>query len=208
MRVGTAGLRIVDAAPVMTDADLIEGTLAGDETSFAAIVELYQRKVHRVAAAIVRDPADADAVTQDTFVQAYLNLRKFEGRSGLETWLTRIAINRARDTLRGRRWTSLSLNDDDEDGPRLEIVDDRPDAEREMFSRQIDRAVENAVEGLSAQQKTIFRLRHYEDMPLERIADMLGLKAGTVRAHLFRAIQKLRKELSSFASTKREEVTP
>ncbi|MHB9000032.1 MAG: RNA polymerase sigma factor [Thermoanaerobaculia bacterium] len=208
MRVGTAGLRIVDAEPVMTDADMIEGTLAGDELSFAAIVERYQRKVHRVAAAIVRDPVDADAVTQDTFVQAYLNLGKFEGRSGLETWLTRIAINRARDALRSRRWTSLSLNDDDEDGPRLEIVDGRPDAEREMFSRQIDRAVENAVEGLSAQQKTIFRLRHYEDMPLERIAEMLGLKAGTVRAHLFRAIQKLRTELSSFTSTKREEVAP
>ncbi|MHB0968633.1 MAG: RNA polymerase sigma factor [Thermoanaerobaculia bacterium] len=192
----------------MTDADMIEGTLAGDELSFAAIVERYQRKVHRVAAAIVRDPVDADAVTQDTFVQAYLNLGKFEGRSGLETWLTRIAINRARDALRSRRWTSLSLNDDDEDGPRLEIVDGRPDAEREMFSRQIDRAVENAVEGLSAQQKTIFRLRHYEDMPLERIAEMLGLKAGTVRAHLFRAIQKLRTELSSFTSTKREEVAP
>jgi RNA polymerase sigma-70 factor (ECF subfamily) len=202
-----AGLTIVDAEPVMTDADLIERTLAGDETSFAAIVERHQRKVHRVAAAIMRDPADADAVTQDTFVQAYLNLGKFEGRSGFETWLTRIAINRARDALRSRRWTSLSLNDDEENGARLELVDERPDAERELLSRQIDRAVESAVEGLSAQQKTIFRLRHYEDMPLERIADMLGLKAGTVRAHLFRAIQKLRKELSSFVTTEHEDVT-
>jgi RNA polymerase sigma-70 factor (ECF subfamily) len=203
-----AGLRIVDAEPEMTDGDLIERTLAGDESAFAAIVERYQRKVHRVATAIVRDPTEADIVTQDTFVQAYLNLVKFEGRSGLETWLTRIAINRSRDALRGRKWTSLSLSTDDEDAPPLELVDERPDAEREMFSRQIERAVENAMDGLSAQQKAIFRLRHYEDMPLERIAEMLGLKAGTVRAHLFRAIQKLRKELSSFATQKREEVIP
>lgn len=203
-----AGLRIVDAEPEMTDGDLIERTLAGDESAFAAIVERYQRKIHRVATAIVRDPMEADIVTQDTFVQAYLNLAKFEGRSGLETWLTRIGINRSRDALRSRKWASLSLSTDDENAPRLELVDERPDAEREMFSRQIERAVENAMDGLSAQQKAIFRLRHYEDMPLERIAEMLGLKAGTVRAHLFRAIQKLRKELSSFATKEREEVIP
>ena len=76
----------------------------------------------------------------------------------------------------------------------LEPVDDRPDPEREIMSRQLRVAIDRAERKLSAQQKIIFRLRHYEDRPLEEIADLLGLRAGTVRAHLFRAVHKVRKK--------------
>ena len=93
--------QIDQSAP--TDRELIERTLAGDGGAFALLVERFQRKIYRVAHAIVRDDMEADTVTQDTFVQAYTHLARFEGRSELETWLTRIAINRSRDALRRRR---------------------------------------------------------------------------------------------------------
>ena len=82
----------------------------------------------------------------------------------------------------------------------LEPVDDRPDPERQLMSVQLRRAIGRAERHLSAQQKTIFRLRHYENLALEDIADALGLRAGTVRAHLFRAIHKIRKELAEWRS--------
>jgi RNA polymerase sigma-70 factor (ECF subfamily) len=77
-------------------------------------------------------------------------------------------------------------------------VDTRPDPERQLFSTQLRAAIEHAERSLSAQQKVIFRLRHYENLSLEEIARHLHLRAGTARAHLFRAIRKIRKELEEW----------
>lgn len=190
-----------ESAP--TDRDLIARTLGGDGAAFAILVDRFQRKIYRVAYAIVRDEAEADTVTQDTFIQAYTHLVKFQGRSEFETWLTRIAINRSRDSLRRRRFVTFFRQDDDEDHEAwVEPVDTRPDPEREIMARQLRVAIERAERNLSAQQKVIFRLRHYEDRSLEEIAGLLGLRAGTVRAHLFRAIHKIRKELAEWVTAR------
>ena len=143
---------------------------------------------------------EADTITQDTFIQAYTHLAKFQGRSEFETWLTRIAINRSRDSLRRRRFLRFFSSSDDEENRAgwVEPVDDRPDPEREIMAHQLRAAIERAEAQLSAQQKIIFRLRHYENHSLEEIAELLGLRAGTVRAHLFRAIHKIRKQLEAY----------
>jgi RNA polymerase sigma-70 factor (ECF subfamily) len=206
--VGTAAtLRLIptsDSAP--TDRELIERTLAGDGGAFGILVERFQRKIYRVANAIVRDDSEADAITQDTFVQAYTHLAKFQGRSELETWLTRIAINRSRDALRRRKFVSFFSHDEAAEGDGhqavIEPVDERPDAERLLMAHQLRGAIARAEKKLSPQQKIIFRLRHYENRPLEEIAELLGLRSGTVRAHLFRAIHKVREELAEWVTTR------
>lgn len=196
-----ATFRLSDRVDVTPDRELIARTLGGDGTAYGILVERFQRKIFRVAFAIVRDEVEADTVTQDTFVQAYTSLGRFEARAEFETWLTRIAINRARDVLRRRRFVSLFTSHDaeDENGePVFEPVDERPNQERQLAAAQIRVAISRAEQKLSAQQKLIFRLRHYENLSLEDIADHLGLRAGTVRAHLFRAIHKIRKELAGW----------
>jgi len=182
------------------DRELIARTLDGDGGAFGLLVERFQRKIYRVAYAIVRDEVEADTITQDTFIQAYTHLAKFQGRSEFETWLTRIAINRSRDSLRRRRFVRFFSSTDDEENREgfVEPVDDRPDPEREIMAHQLRGAIELAERQLSAQQKVIFRLRHYENRSLEEIAELLGLRSGTVRAHLFRAIHKIRKQLEAF----------
>lgn len=198
VRSNVAVFRLHDSSEAPADRELIERTLAGDGNAYAVIVERYQRRIYRVAFAIVRDESEADTVTQDTFVQAYTSLARFEGRSELETWLTRIAINRSRDALRRRKFLSLFTSGSDDEETMIEPVDDRPDPERQILSAQLRTAITRAEHGLSAQQKVIFRLRHYEELSLEEIASHLGLRAGTVRAHLFRAIHKVRKELAGW----------
>src|ERR1700682_2274200 len=183
---------------VPTDRELIARTLGGDETAFAVIIERFQRRLFRVAMAIVRDETEADIITHDAFVQAYTHLARFQGRAELETWLTRIVINRSRDLLRRRRFLSLFTRDEDGQEVMFEPADERPDPEREIMSRQLRVAIERAQTRLSSQQKIIFRLRHYEYHSLEDIAEMLGLQAGTVRAHLFRAVHKVREELAEW----------
>jgi RNA polymerase sigma-70 factor (ECF subfamily) len=182
----------------LTDRELITQVLAGESAAYGILVERYQRKIYRVAYAILRDEAEADTVTQDTFVQAYTSLSRFEGRSELETWLTRIAINRSRDFLRRRKVVSIFSSRDDRKAPLLEPVDRQPGPERELLAHELRAAIERAVETLSSQQKVIFCMRHYEDYSLTEIAELLGLRDGTVRAHLFRAIHKVRRELSDW----------
>ena len=196
---------ISESAP--SDQELIARTLGGDGAAFGILVDRFQRKIYRVAYAITRDDTEADTITQDTFIQAYTHLGKFQGRAELETWLTRIAINRSRDWLRRRKFVSLFSHDDDSDDRiyAIEPVDEQPDAERQLMSHQIRTAIVRAERTLSSQQKIIFRLRHYENRSLEEIAELLGLRSGTVRAHLFRAIHKVRKELGEWV-TKREGV--
>lgn len=178
--------------------ELIDRSMLGDQQAFADLVERYQRKIFRVAHAILRDEMEADLVTQDAFVQAWLHLAQFEQRANFETWLTRIAINRARDVIRSRRWTVPLASQTDEGEAGFELVDDKADPERNEVSRQMNVAIERAVHSLSTQQKMIFRLRHYENLSLEEISQTMGLKAGTVRAHLFRAVHKLRAELAGW----------
>ena len=192
-----------DPENLPSDRELIDRTLAGNGDAFAMIVERFQRKIFRVARSIVRDDMEADTITQDTFVQAYTHLGRFEGRAELETWLTRIAINRSRDALRRRRFVSLFTRDDGTESETfIEPVDERPDPERQLMASQLRAAIGKAEKQLSAQQKTIFRLRHYENLSLEDIAEAMGLRAGTVRAHLFRAIHKIRKELAGWRAAR------
>ena len=190
----------------LDDQELIRRTLSGDGSAFEILVERHQRRIYRIAYAIVRDPAEADAVTQDAFVQGFTNLSTFAGRSSFEPWLTRIAINCARDTLRRRKFVSLFpfRSDDEEEGEMApELADERPNPERQLIASQLGAAIERAQTQLSAQQKVIFRLRHYENLALEEIAEHLGLQSGTVRAHLFRAIHKVRRELATWRSSPR-----
>src|SRR4029077_1411626 len=82
----------------------------------------------------------------------------------------------------------------------IEPVDGTPDAERQLMAVQLRAALLPAERTLSSQQKIIFRMRHYEQYSLEEIAELLGLRSGTVRAHLFRAIHKVRKELAEWVT--------
>jgi len=182
-----------------TDEELIARTLEGDGSAYGTIVERYQRKIYRVAQAILRDEMEADIVTQDVFVQAYSSLGRFQQKSELATWLTRIAINRARDVIRRKRVRSFfTIGQPESEGGIPELRDGQPDAERLAMSTQLLSSIEQAVSALSEQQRIIFSLRHYEDLSLEEIAASLNLRPGTVRTHLFRAIHKLRKELSAW----------
>ena len=150
MNNNVAAFRMSESAALPSDQELIDRTLAGDGGAYAVLVDRFQRKMYRVAFAIVRDEAEADLVTQDTFVQAYTHLTKFEGRAGFETWLTRIAINRSRDTLRRRRFVSLiTFRDEESDEERMiEPVDERPDPERQLLSSQLRTAITRAEKGL------------------------------------------------------------
>lgn len=167
---------------------------------FDAIVREYQQRVYRVILALVRDPDLASNLTQDCFVRAYENRASFRGDSSVYTWLTRIAINLVRDNARNRRqgfWKRLLQRGPDEDHEEVaaRAPDNRATAERLLLAREEVNKVWSVVETLSPQQKEVFVLRFAEEMQLEEIAEVLGIKVGTVKAHLSRAVAAVRAEL-------------
>ena len=166
---------------------------------FDAIVRRHQRRVHRFLLMMLRDPDEADNLTQECFLRAYLNRSSFRGGSSLETWLLRIAVNLARDHARSRKagfWKRLlGLQDDSEDSVAEQVPSEEASPEQALLAREDVRAVWNAANQLSQQQRAVFLMRFVEEMELSEIASALDLQVGSVKTHLFRAVQAVRGKL-------------
>jgi RNA polymerase sigma-70 factor, ECF subfamily len=165
---------------------------------FDAIVRRHQRRVHRFLLMLLRDSDEADNLTQECFLRAYQSMSSFRGESSLETWLLRIAANLARDHVRNRRtsfWKRLLGLSDDGDGWAESVPAPEASPERALLVREEVRAVWDAANQLSQQQRAVFLLRFVEDMELNEIATVLGLQVGSVKTHLFRALQTVRGRL-------------
>lgn len=165
---------------------------------FDALVRRHQRRVHRWLLMLVHDPDEADNLTQECFLRAYQNMASFRGESSLETWLLRIATNLARDHQKNRRasfWKRLlGLNAGDDEWAES-VAAPAATPEQELLEREDVRAVWLAADQLSQQQRAVFLLRFVEDMELSEIATVLGLQVGSVKTHLFRALQTIRGKL-------------
>jgi RNA polymerase sigma-70 factor (ECF subfamily) len=167
---------------------------------FDVIVRQHQRRVYRVIFLLVRDADAADTLTQECFLRAYQKRDSFRGECRVETWLLRIAVNLVRDHAKSRRtsfWKKfVGINDSDrsdQEHPRWTASE--PSPERLLLAREKVDALWTAVQELSEQQRTIFVLRHVEELSLAEIAQTLGLKVGSVKAQLSRATGKLRQQL-------------
>ncbi|MGA8025674.1 MAG: sigma-70 family RNA polymerase sigma factor, partial [Bryobacteraceae bacterium] len=160
-----------------------------------------QRRVFLLCRRLLQDADEADSATQDVFLKAYKALSKSKGDApeldNPAKWVTRIAVNTCLDRLRSKTWMMWRRRPaaaDEEVILRMTPGGD-PDAERQLFAEQIQRRLEMALARLSERQRAVFSLRHYEGMALDDIAEVLKLDVGTVKAHLFRAIAKMREEL-------------
>lgn len=166
---------------------------------FGSWMASEQKRVFLLCRRMLQDPEDADSATQDTFLKAWQALRTKDAPEldDPAKWLTRIAVNTCLDRLRSRRWQFWRKRPKPEDEStilNLAAATD-PDAEEQLFARQIARRLDRAVAKLSLRQQAAFTLRHYEDRSLAEIAEILHLDVGTVKVHLFRATEKLREEL-------------
>jgi RNA polymerase sigma-70 factor (ECF subfamily) len=175
---------------------------------FGSWMASEQKRIFLLCRRMLQDPEDADAATQDTFLKAWQALEKPAAKELDEPgkWLARIAVNTCLDRLRSRRWQFWRRRPKPEDEQTiLDMAQSAaPDAEDRMFAGQIEGRIAQALERLSPRQRAVFTLRHYEDRSLADIAELLALDTGTVKAHLFRATEKLREELHDLYFRKRE----
>lgn len=172
------------------------GVALGD---FGSWMAGEQRRVFLICRRMLQDPDEADSATQDVFFKAFRAVERGDA-GAVENpgkWVVRIAVNTCLDRLRSKAWKIWQRRPSREDEELiLEHAEaSSPDAEAQLFARQIQARLESALGKLSTRQRAVFTLRHYDALPLDEIADVLALDVGTVKAHLFRALAKLRGEL-------------
>jgi RNA polymerase sigma-70 factor, ECF subfamily len=165
---------------------------------FARVVESHRPQIFRFLLASLRDIDLAETLTQECFLKAHRNWSHFRGDSSPMTWLMRIAINLQKDHWRNRRmqfWRHTQTNSVDLDEAGEWLPSGERTAEQQILAREQVAQVWKIVENLSERQRTVFLLRYVEERELSEIAHATGLSEGTVKAHLSRALGKVRAEL-------------
>ena len=170
------------------DAPLISGVRKGDPAAFEALVRRYLDRVAGVAARCLGgDRHEALDVAQEVFVEAWSMLPGWREGGSLFSWLYRTTLNLCSKRLRKRRRIVLS-------GAQAPETPSAPPPDDLARADHAD-ALRMALDGLTAQQREVFLLRHEEGLPLDRIAARLGVAVGTVKSHLHRALTALRETL-------------
>jgi RNA polymerase sigma-70 factor (ECF subfamily) len=181
-----------------TDHSVVRAVLAGDKDAYGALVRAHSTTVFRVAFRIVGNEADAEEIVQETFLRGYQRLESFQQRSGFGTWIYRIAVNCAlnRLTQPGVEAEYRPGEENDPEQKSVQVVAQDADPERSLLSREIGAVQESAMQRLTPTEKTAFVLRHLEDRSMNEIAEVLGVAPNAAKQAVFRAVQKLRRELA------------
>jgi RNA polymerase sigma-70 factor (ECF subfamily) len=169
------------------EADLVRRAAEGDVESYETLYRKHVRRIHALCLRMARDRSEADDLTQETFIRVWERLGSFRGESEFSTWLHRVAVNVVVAELRRRgRWRERFAAQGATEVAVAPVT----------FAAGGDLDLERAIAGLSPQARLVFLLHDVEGWKHGEIAERTGLAVGTSKAHLHRARQVLREELS------------
>ncbi|MCH8273878.1 MAG: sigma-70 family RNA polymerase sigma factor [Armatimonadetes bacterium] len=180
-----------------TERELVERAARGCRESFDAIVDRHYRGVYAHAYRMLGNPDDAADATQIAFMKAHRSIGEFDTSRPFRPWLSRICGNACIDIARGRHRSDDSL----EKHAYMLEGGERPQAAAEQA--ELQRTIRSAIRRLPERYRRIIVLRHYEQMDVEEIAEVVGAPEGTIKSWLFRARAILRRELQPIMETNR-----
>jgi RNA polymerase sigma-70 factor (ECF subfamily) len=193
---------VLTVAPALVEAEpsaersLLDRAQAGDADAFCELCRAYEAPLLRQAMMVCGNATLAEELAQDTLVEAWKSLHRYNGRCRLFTWLCAILLNRYRNTIREKRPVPVSsLPREDRDGFQNDLellIDDNSRPDEAEQRREQAAVVLQCVQALSPKYRRVIHLRFYVDDSLESIAGALGCSVGTVKSRLFRALNKLR----------------
>lgn len=181
------------------DEFLVDLARQGDESAVRVLVQRYNRRLYRVARAVVRNDAEAEDIVQEAQMNAFASLEKFRGESKFSTWITRIALNAALGRVRRKRNTVGLEAIEHADATRVIIFPSAqsiPNPEQAMARAQVRELLEHTVEDLPEPFRIVLILRDIEDMSIDETALQLGIKHATVKTRLHRARKLMRESLA------------
>jgi RNA polymerase sigma-70 factor (ECF subfamily) len=184
---------------LISDEDLVEKTLGGEENAFSQLYDRYRRPVYSTVYRIVQDVDEAQDATQEVFIKLHRSLGSWNPRKAkFSTWLYRLAANHAIDCWRARHRRAEEQMPDDS-GEK--ILRENPFGEairspyHEFENRERVDEIRRCVDSLPDLQKKVFILRYFQELKLEEIADVESCSLGTIKTSLFRATHALKRTL-------------
>jgi RNA polymerase sigma-70 factor (ECF subfamily) len=183
----------------LTDRELVERAREGDTAAFGQLVRRHQQRIQRLAMHVLRDRAEAEDVTQETFIRAYQALSRFDGRSEPYTWFYRITINLSLNAIRSRKAKRATSEADD---PRLEalMTEKRPsamaDPPGDAARKELYAALCAGIDELSDTLRTTLILVCIDGRSHEEAAQILGAPEGTIAWRVHEARKKLREHMT------------
>lgn len=180
--------------PTQTDRELVDAAQTGNAEAFGVLVRRHQKRIFRVAVHLLKNSAEAEDVTQDTFIRAYRALPRFDGRSEAFTWMYRIAVNLSLNVIRSRKHTKKSSPVED---PQVEglLVEQRKgfgDPSVQSAERQAALALLDGLDELSETLRTTLILVSIDGLSQAEAAEILGCPEGTIAWRVHEARKKLR----------------
>ena len=185
------------------DRMLVRGVLEGDEKAFEQLVKKYRKSVYYLIFKMVRNPDDAEDLTQEAFAKSFSSLNSFDPKFAFSTWLFRIATNSCIDFIRRQRMQTLSLSQGGsggtDDSPQyfLQISDNDPIADETMSRDQRREYMTEAVNRLPERYRMLIELRYFRELSYEEVAAEMNIPLGTVKAQLHRARELLNHVMKS-----------
>jgi RNA polymerase sigma-70 factor (ECF subfamily) len=188
-------------AALERDAELMLRVRAGDETSFALLLERHRGQVIHFLFRMVQNPAVSEELAQEVFLRVYKSRATYEPTAKFTTWLFRIATHLALNFIRdGRKEKGQeSLNEELLDGTERQVADRRQTVEQELVSDVRVREVRDAIERLPEKQRAAVIMHKYQDLGYSQIAEVLKCSESAVKSLLFRAYETLRARLAHMA---------
>ena len=173
-----------------------------EEARFNELLDETYKKVYNMAYRLAGSRTDAEDLTQEAFYRAYRSFRDYEGDRPFENWIFRIVTRLFLDLLRNRRRRVKAVSydaplqrDGGDDNLYFEMADDAPNAEQAIMNTALSEDMQNALDSLTPEQRTLVILADVENVPYKDIAEMLGKPVGTIRSRLHRTHKLIRHRL-------------
>jgi RNA polymerase sigma-70 factor (ECF subfamily) len=189
----------------LTDERLMEVLVAGDKAAFDVLVQRHKVRLYNYVLRLLRDPSEAEDVTQEALVRAYVHAEKYRNIAKFSTWLYTIATNLVRNRIRKVRSTPRLVSiqggrsDEEDDGREaLQLPDGGDLPDRSTEKQELRALVSRGIERIPLRYREAFVLREVHDMSYEEIAAITGLKLGTVRSRINRGRGHFRSIMEPF----------
>lgn len=181
---------------------LAEKICQGDLLAFRELVEKFKKKIFYISYDFLKDHHEAEDISQEVFIKIFRSIEKFKKDAKMSTWIYQITVNTCIDALRKKKAK-----------PAIQIDEGKPVeywAEDSILSAKIGSPescaeasllqikIQQALHKISDKERAVFIMRHYNELTINEIADVMKISSGTVKSFLFRGLQKLRKELSIY----------
>ncbi|UVE68867.1 RNA polymerase sigma factor [Burkholderia pyrrocinia] len=186
------------AAPVADERDVVRRVVAGEQAAFELLMRRHNRRLYRLARAVLRDDAEAEDALQAAYLSAYRSIVQFRGDAALSTWLSRLVLNECFGRIRRarRRADALPILDADDSFNEADMIDFSSDSPERSASRaELRDLLERRIDALPPAFRIVFVMRSVEEMTVEETAQCLVLPEATVRSRHHRARRMLRELL-------------